>query len=87
MEMENIRVRCRSCGKEVVGASGKAVSCGCPNRASVIGDVVSAVDMEQIIMLNSYMPKKEKDGLTEQDLLWQEQRRKRKVRRLDFEVR
>ena len=85
--MENIRVRCRSCGKEVVGASGKAVSCGCPNRASVIGDVVSAVDMEQIIMLNSYMPKKEKDGLTEQDLLWQEQRRKRKVRRLDFEVR
>ena len=55
---------------------------------SVIGDVVSAVDMEQVIMLNSYMPKKEqKEGLTDQDLLWQEQRRKRKVRKLDFEVR
>ena len=88
MEMENIRVRCRSCGKEVVGCAGKSVSCGCPNRASVIGDVVSAVDMDQVIMLNSYMPKKkQKEGLTEQDLLWQEQRRKRKVRKLDFEVR
>ena len=86
--MENIRIRCRSCNKEVVGCAGKSVSCGCPNMASVIGDVVSAKDMDQVIMLNSYMPKKEqKEGLTEQDLIWQEQRRKRKVRRLDFEVR
>ena len=30
---------------------------------------------------------KENDGLTSQDLAWQEQRRKRKVRKLDFEVR
>ena len=72
----------------MVGCAGKSVSCGCPNMTSVIGDVVSAVDMEQVIMLNSYMPKKEqKEGLTDQDLLWQEQRRKRKVRKLDFEVR
>ena len=86
--MENIRIRCRSCNREVVGCAGKSVSCGCSNMASVIGDVVSAKDMDQVIMLNSYMPKKEKkEGLTEQDLLWQEQRRKRKVRRLDFEIR
>ena len=86
--MEPIRIRCRSCNKEVVGCAGKSVSCGCPNMASVIGDVVSAKDMDQVIMLNSYMPKKEqKEGLTDQDLLWQEQRRRRKVRRLDFEIR
>ena len=86
--MENIRIRCRSCNKEVDGCVGKSVSCGCPNMASVIGDVVSAKDMDQVIMLNSYMPKKEqKEGLTDQDLQWQEQRRKRKVRKLDFEVR
>ena len=72
----------------MVGCAGKSVSCGCPNRASVIGDVVSAVDMDQVIMLNSYMPKKEKkEGLTDQDLQWQEQRRRRKVKRLDFEIR
>ena len=86
--MENIRIRCRSCNKEVIVCAGKSDSCGCPNMASVIGDVVSAKDMDQVIMLNSYMPKKEqKEGLTDQDLQWQEQRRKRKVRKLDFEVR
>tara|TARA_S200000501_G_scaffold369433_1_gene408898 strand:- start:987 stop:1247 length:261 start_codon:yes stop_codon:yes gene_type:complete len=86
--MEKIRIRCRSCGKEVVGCAGKSVSCGCSNMASIYGDVVSAKDMEQIIMLNSYMPKKEpKEELTDQDLQWQEQRRKRKVRKLDFEIR
>jgi hypothetical protein len=37
-------------------------------------------------MLNSKAVRK-KEGLTEQDLMWQEQRRKRKVRKLDFEVR
>ena len=85
--MDNIKVRCRSCGKEVEGAAGKAVSCGCPNRVTVVGDVVSAVDMDKVVMLNSYTSKKEKEGLTDQDLQWQEQRRRRKVRKLDFEIR
>ena len=85
--MDNIKVRCRSCNKEVEGAAGRAVSCGCPNRVTVVGDVVSAVDMDKVVMLNSYGSKKEKEGLTDQDLQWQEQRRRRKVRRLDFEIR
>jgi len=33
------------------------------------------------------LPQEEKDKLTSQDLQWQEQRRKRKVRKLDFETR
>ena len=85
--MDNIKVRCRSCGKEVEGAAGRAVSCGCPNRVTIVGDVVSAVDMDKVVMLNSYGLNKEKEGLTDQDLLWQEQRRRRKVRKLDFEIR
>ena len=85
--MEKIKVRCRSCGKEVEGAAGRAVSCGCPNRVTVVGDVISATDMDKVVMLNSYGLNKEKEGLTDQDLQWQEQRRRRKVRRLDFEIR
>ena len=85
--MENIRIRCRSCNREVVGCAGKSVSCGCSNMTSVIGDVVSAKDMDKVVMLNSYGSKKEKEGLTDQDLQWQEQRRRRKVRKLDFEIR
>ena len=54
---------------------------------TVRGDTVSAVDMSDVIMLNSNTSKQKNVGLTQHDLDWQEQRRKRKVRKLDFEVR
>ena len=85
--MEKLRVQCRVCGKELQGNSGKTHSCGCPNMMTVRGDTVSAVDMSDVIMLNSNKPKRVNEGLTQQDIEWQEQRRKRKVRKMDFEVR
>ena len=53
----------------------------------VIGDKISAVDLSQVVMLNSHQPKTKKGVLSQQDIEWQEQRKKRKVRKLDFEVR
>ena len=85
-KMEKLRVQCRVCGKELQGNSGKTHSCGCPNMMTVRGDVVSAVDMSDVIMLSS-AKKRENVGLSQQDLDWQEARRKRKVRKMDFEVR
>ena len=85
--METIRVRCRSCGKELESAAGKSVCCGCSNMPTIKGDVNSANDMSAVIMLTSYSSKKKSEGLSDQDLEWQNQRRKRKIRKLDFEVR
>ena len=85
--MEKLRVQCRVCGKELQGNSGKTYSCGCPNMMTVRGDTVSAVNMSDVIMLNSNKSKRVNEGLTQQDIEWQEQRRKRKVRKMDFEVR
>jgi hypothetical protein len=85
--MENLRIRCRSCGKEIEGHQIKTVTCGCPNMATIRGDKISAVDLSQIVMLNSYHTKTKSGVLTNEDIAWQEERRKRKVRRLDFEVR
>ena len=84
--MESIRVRCRSCGKEVESRSGKTISCGCSNMVTISGDVISAVDMAKVVMLN---PKKSKKNslFSREEMEWQEDRRRRKVRRLDFEVR
>ena len=84
--MEKLRVQCRVCGKELQGNSGKTYSCGCPNMMTVRGDIVSAVNMSDVIMLSS-AKKRENVGLSQQDLDWQEARRKRKVRKMDFEVR
>ena len=70
-----------------MGHPSKAVSCGCANMTTIRGDKISAVDLSQVVMLNSNQPKNKKGVLTQQDIEWQEQRRQRKVRKLDFEVR
>ena len=85
--MNKLKVQCRVCGKELQGNSGKTHSCGCPNMMTVRGDIVSATNMSEVIMLTSNSQKVKNEGLTQQDIEWQEARRKRKVRRLDFEVR
>jgi len=85
--MENLRIRCRSCGKELEGHPTKTVTCGCSNMATIRGDKISAVDLSNVVMLNSYGHKSKSGVLTSEDIAWQEARRQRKVRRLDFEVR
>ena len=77
-----IVVRCKDCNTEVV--DGK--SCGCSNMVTVKGDVVSAIDLTRTIMVRSNQVT-EKTALSPEDLAFQEQRRKRKVRKLDFEIR
>ena len=86
LKMEPIKVRCKSCGKEIRAAAGKSVCCGCDNMTTIKGDVISAVDLGQVIMLNSYSTN-EKSGLSTEQIEWQEERSKRKIRKLDFEVR
>ena len=85
--MDRIKVRCRSCGKEMEGHPSKTVSCGCPNMATIRGDKISAVDLSEVVMLNFNQPRDKSGVLTQQDIEWQEQRRQRKVRKLDFEIR
>ena len=80
-----IVVRCKQCNTEVKSNS-QSKSCGCPNMLTVTGDTFTAVDLTSVIVVRSNQDK-QKDGLTSQDLAWQEERRKRKVRRMDFEVR
>ena len=81
-----LSVRCRVCGKELIGHATKAKSCGCDNMTTIKGDVISAVDLGQVIMLNTYSVN-ERSGLSSEQIEWQEERSKRKIRKLDFEVR
>ena len=86
LKMEPIRVRCRACNIEVKARAGKSVCCGCVNMTTIKGDVISAVDLSKVIMLNTYTTEKD-SGLSTEQIEWQEQRSKRKIRKLDFEVR
>ena len=53
---------------------------------TINGDKLTALDLNKVVMISSNQENKP-DGLTSQDLQWQEERRKRKVRKLDFEIR
>ena len=82
-----VSIRCKDCNKELIGHPTKTITCGCPNMATIRGDKISAVDLSRIVMLNSHKENQNKNVLTSQDIAWQEARRQRKVKRLDFEVR
>ena len=83
----SLSVRCRSCGKELHGIQNKTVACGCSNMVTISGETVSAVDMAEVVLTNSNNSVKKQPLLSENDLQYQEARRKRKVRKLTFEER
>ncbi len=82
-----LSIRCKECHKEVIGHLTQARSCGCPNMATIQGDKITAVDLNKIVMIDSGKEQKQNTHLSPQDLAFQEERKKRKVRKLDFEVR
>ena len=81
-----ISIRCKLCNKELMGHKTKTVSCGCPNMATITGDKISAVDLNQVVMLSSTKEIKKTNVLSPEDLEFQEQRRQRKFRKLEFEI-
>jgi len=79
-------VRCKDCHKEISSHPTKSQSCGCPNMMTVKDDSVSALDLSRVVMVSSDVNKKQQSLFSPQELQFQEERRKRKVRRLDFDV-
>ena len=81
-----LKVRCRDCNTEL-SSTGQSKSCGCPNMTTVKGDGVTAVDLSRVVMIQSTKNDSKSNALSPSELAWQEERRRRKVRKLDFEER
>ena len=81
-----LTARCKLCNKELTSTS-KVQFCGCPNQMRVVDDHVGANDLSQVVLTNNEKNIKYNGILTQSDLQYQENRRKRKVRKLDFEER
>ena len=82
-----IVVRCKNCNRELSSQSGKTQCCGCSNMMPLVDDVITAKDLGKVIIVRNSSKRKYKDSLTSEDLAWQEARKQRKVRKLDFDVR
>tara|TARA_S200002703_G_scaffold9237_1_gene9115 strand:+ start:151 stop:399 length:249 start_codon:yes stop_codon:yes gene_type:complete len=81
-----ITIRCKECKTELT-SSGKIQFCGCPNQMSLIDNKIGAKDLEKVVMVSNNVENKIDSHFSRSELLYQEERRKRKVKRLDFEVR
>ena len=79
-------VRCKTCNKELE-SSPKTQICGCPNMMTLKDNKVTAVDLSKVVMIRSNKEKEQKSSFSPSELAYQEARRNRKVRKLDFEVR
>ena len=82
-----LKVRCKLCNTELESHPTKVVCCGCDNMTLVKGDTITAVDLNQVVMLNSVKENKKDSLFSASELAFQESRRARKVRKLDFEIR
>tara|TARA_B100000965_G_scaffold104409_1_gene85981 strand:- start:215 stop:469 length:255 start_codon:yes stop_codon:yes gene_type:complete len=81
-------VRCKSCGKELNSNDGRLQCCGCTNMTSIIDNKITAVDLSQAVIVKMRVDEKSNEtSLSNSDIEWQESRRKRKVRKMDFEER
>jgi len=78
--------RCQLCNTELLSSS-KVQFCGCPNQMRIVDNHVGAVDLDQVALTKSKDNVKNHGILTENDLKYQEDRRKRKVRKLYYEER
>ena len=55
---------------------------------SIIDDKITAVDLSQAVIVKMRVDEKSNQtSLSSSDVAWQESRRQRKVRKMDFEVR
>ena len=81
-------IRCKNCGKVLEEHPSQLRCCQCPNLTSIRGDHISGMDLSLVEIISGAKSKRQEQSiLTKQDLQFQEQRKQRKVRRLDFEVR
>ena len=78
-------IRCKECRKELTNSS-KVQFCGCPNQMSIVDNKISAKDLDKVVMVTNDVERKIDSHFSTQELLYQEERRRRKVKRLDFEV-
>jgi formate dehydrogenase maturation protein FdhE len=81
-----LKIRCKMCNKELNSIPGQTKCCGCDNLTSIKDDKISALDLSLVELIAIPSTKTSNSYLTKEDLREQEQRRNRKVRKLEFEI-
>ena len=79
-----LKVRCKQCGVELTSTN-KIQACGCPNQMELIEGKITAVDLSQVMIVKMWV-EDDKTSFSKDDIAWQEKRSKRKIKKLDYDV-
>ena len=80
-------IRCKVCNTELISHPSKTKCCGCENMTTLVSDTITAHDLSKVVIVSNDKKTNLKEGFSHEDLAFQEARRKRKVKKLEFEVR
>lgn len=84
-----LTIRCKQCVKELTSYTIETKCCGCPNMSTVTGTVITGKDLSliEIVSKDKFQTGETPGVLSQEDKQFQESRRQRKIRRINFETR
>lgn len=82
-----LKIRCKNCNKELESHPTQTKCCGCNNMSTIKGETITAVDLTLVELIGNMSKKEVKTVLSNEDLAFQEARKNRKVKKLEFEIR
>ena len=82
-----LKVRCKMCNKELHSHPIQTKCCGCDNLTTVKDDKITALDLSLVELISKPNQQNNSSSVfTREDLAYQEARRNRKVRKMEFEI-
>ena len=82
-----LTIRCKNCNKELKSHPTQTKCCGCSNMTTICNNKITAFDLTRVIIVECNQVTQKSKVFSDDDLAFQEARRNRKVRKLDFEIR
>jgi hypothetical protein len=82
-----LQIRCKNCNEILDSHPTKTKCCGCDNLTSIRGEVITAKDLTKVEIVSNIVKKQTKSLLTRDDLAFQESRKQRKIRKMEFDIR
>lgn len=81
-----LKIRCKNCNVILESHQSKTKCCGCDNLTTIKGETITALDLSLVELVTTNQTKTPKSSFSREDLAYQEERRNRKVRKLEFEI-
>lgn len=82
-----LKLRCKNCNVILESHPSKTRCCGCENMTTIKGETITGIDLTKVEIVSNILKKESKSVLSKEDLAFQESRKNRKVRKLEFEIR